>query len=509
MVPAPVDDLLSTMADEPGYIGHAVTTPDESAIHPITPSFSPGLEDVAEEPERFVSPRVAPRPPLKAPLSPRSPFVESFSFRGGQRSPIARSHSRNNSHTSPKSLIQQTSITRPVSQMSDTLGSPTQARRSLLRRPSYVRRRSNTWRVIEGSWEDDIDYIYDNALEADCDFDWDCSSEDRERTPEQQDHERPLTAVLQPSLITPDEELSPQIDVFGGTFRASLLVPSPGTVPELEFRSAESTATTDSGIHTPSDFFSMMHHQHDFKTDVRDSHITPTLLEPPDIKETLLREEFYDHILAEYEGSDRHFPFIDASQSFTSSGRNSHVRSSKRSSYDSSLMSAGPGSSFWSSPVRRSASSSGSLPELVHSRRAHVSIMVDQLGENDMEEKEDNEETPSGRLSQDRTFFASDDEEVHAHETRTSIEGEVKASLDLARQGSQRSTRAFPYYHKYASSDGAAKLLSSAMSATSELQESTKLHARAASSSAGVRGSRHAHLSLFPAPSKHTSPKTN
>lgn len=502
-----IENSASSMVNVPDFVGHAVTTPDDSAIHPVSPPFTPGLEDVAEEPERFVSPRPAPAPPMRAPVSPRSPYFESFSFRNNQRSPISRSSSRGSSFTSPKSFSQRAVMTRPISQMSDTLGSPVVSRRNSIRRAPTVRRKSNTWRVLEESWEDDVDFIYDNALEADCDFDWEHTSddgavfEDRDRTPEQHDHERPSPVVstnTRTPLTTSDEEPTVQTRFFASSFRPSLLVPSPTSVPELESRSAVSASTADTGARTPLEFFNPL---------------TPSLLDAPEFKENPSREQMYEDILADYEASDRHYPLIDASQSIASSTRSSRVRSSKRSSYDSSLMSFGLTSTSWGSPIRRSASSSGSLPELVHSRlaRKDVNVMVDQLneqvaslstsGEDDTVQSEDNDTTPPGRPSQERTFFASDEEDRQAH-LRASIEGEVRASLELARRGSQRSSRAPLHYHKYASSDSAAKLLDSPMSDAPEGHQSTNRN-RAASSSKVVRGNRPQYLSLFPIPPKH------
>ncbi|KAF2463715.1 uncharacterized protein BDR25DRAFT_106650 [Lindgomyces ingoldianus] len=522
--PPTMGEKLPPITDEPGYFGHAVTTPDDSAIHTITPPFSPDLENVPEEPDRFHNPRPAPHPPIRSSKAPKSPSFDSFSFRTNQRSPRSRSNSRVSPFASPKNT-QRSPMTRPISQMSDTLGSPTLSRRNSVRRAPAARRKSNTWRAIDESWEDDVDYIYENALEADCDYDWDHTSndgafEDRDRTPEQQDHERPSTAIsqaTQTASVASEDEPTIQTRFFPSAFRPSLLVPTATNVPDLESRSAVSASTADTSVQTPSDFFSIMGHRPSPFTEAEGFSLTPSLLIPQEYKD-VSREEIYDDLLAEYEGSDRHFPLIDANQSVTSSSRSSHVRSSKRSSYDSSLMSSGQGSSSWSSPVRRSASSSGSLPELIHSRRArkNFDIMVDQLtdqvasftsfGEDGNENMEDDDTTPPGRPSQDRTFFASDEEEHQSYGDRQeSIESEVRASLELARQGSTRSTRPPPlHYHKYASSDGATKLLGSPLRKTPELQQPPKYRNRASSSSNAVRGNRQTYLSLFPAPPKHT-----
>lgn len=518
--PASPPLVLPTMAEEVDYVGHALTTPDNSAIHTVTPPFTPGLDDVAEEPERFVSPRPAPSPPTR---SPRMPSFESFSF-GNQRSPIAKSQNRKSSFASPKSPGHRSSMTRPISQMSDTLGSPNLTRRGSIRRAPSTRRKSNTWRVIEESWEDDIDYIYDNALEADCDFEWDRTSddgafEDRDRTPEQQDHSRSAAAASHgtQTSFTSSEDAAFQTRIFPGAFPPSLLVPSPGSVPELESRSAISASTIDTGVQTPSDLFDPLASRSGPFTESEGFSLTPSLLVPQDFKDEVSREDMYDDLLADYQDSDRHFPLLEASQSIASSTRSSHVRSSKRSSYDSSLMSSGQGSGSWTSGIRRSASSSGSLPELVHSSRharrdfnAMVENLTEQVasfasfGEDDAEEEEDDDTTPPGRATQERSFFASDDEQLPYDNVQVSIETEVRASLELARRGSTRSSRAPLYHHKYASSDGAAKMLASSAPAPSEASISTMSRNRAASSSNVARRNRDQYLSLFPSPPTHS-----
>jgi hypothetical protein len=491
---------LATMVEESDYVGHAFTTPDNSACHPMTPPFSPGLEDVAEEPERFVDPRPAPQPPH---TTSKSPSFDNFSF-SKPRSPIAKSHARKSSYTSPKAHCQRNSITRPMSQMSDTLGSPGLTRRCSLRRAPTLRKGSNTWRVVEESWEDDIDYIYDNALEADCDFDWDRASveaycEDRDRTPEQQD---------QISSMEAEANTAPQTSFFDRVQHPSLYFPSESSVPELESRSAVSSSTAETSIKTPSDLY-MSSRQYPF-VDSEGLALTPSLLVPQDFKEEVSREDMYADLLADYEESDAQYPFLEPTHSVSSS----RVRSSQRSSYDSSLRSSGPNSASWTTATRRSASSQGShgsLPELVHSSRharRDFNQVVDRLSEqvasfgsfeDDIQEQDSEGTTPPGHASQDRTFFAGSDDEEHA-----SVEAEVKSSLELARRGSARSTRG-PVHHKYASSDGAAKLLASAgAQATPDRQPSIKSRNRAASSSVAQRKNREQYLRLFPSPPSHS-----
>lgn len=488
--PTRMGGLLPIMAEEPDYVGHALTTPDDSAIHPYTPPFSPALEDVAEEPERFVSPRPAPLPPNKSPKSPRSPSYGSFSF--SQQSPVAKSHARRDSHVLPKQLSIQNAM-QPVVQTPEALASL--SRKHSMRKPSNARRRSNTWRVIEESWEDDIDYIYDNALEAECELDWDGNSHDRDRASGQQSHRQAAAIPSNSSAVSsPVFEDEPPLTpgLFGGNFRASLLVPNMRNVPELEPRSAVSSSTTS--VQTPSDYFNP---QGPFGEAGRFS-FTPSVLGSADGKDQIPRDDMYDNLLADYEGSDKHFPLLEPTSSITSSTRSSHVRTSK-SSYDSSVMSNGHGSGSWTTGIRRSAGSAGSLPELVHSSRAprqDLSPVVDKLSE-DMnafvlqdENNEDNEATPPGQSPQARTFFASGDEHESANLAQTTLSAEMKTSLELARQGSTGSLSRSRTHHKHASSDGGAKLLAS--------NSTTRI--RAGSTPQKGRGQ---YLSLFPSPPKH------
>lgn len=511
---------------EDSYFGHALTTPGDSAIHATTPPFSPNLADVAEEPERFTSPRPAPNPPTRSPTTPRSPYFESFSFTS-QRSSNVRTHGRKQTQTSPLTLDPNGSLTRPTSEISEALASPDLTSRSYVQKPSASHRRSNTWRAIEESWEDDVDYIYENALEADCDLEWDCDFEN-DVLPRQQrnfdstreeDQYRRMSRGVQASASHTRGD-SATHDAFGSSsFRTSLLVPSSNSLPDLVPTSAVSASTTSTGLPTPCDSLNVNHFdgQEGFILD-------PSLLIPHDYKDA--QEVTYEDILEDYESSDRHFPMLDARQSIASSARSSHVRFSRRSSYDSSFMSSAQNSGLWNSPVRRSASSAGSVPELVPSRRTRkelgFSVTIDQLSDQvaekrDFDESKDDDLTPPGRTLDGRTFFTSDEDSQETERplsvledelresleqarcgpprTRSSvIENELRASLDLARRGSQRSTLNPTRQHKPTLSDSAAKLLSTSSVATEAM--STKSRPRAATTTL----TRQPMLSLFPTP---------
>ncbi|KAF9695121.1 hypothetical protein EKO04_007087 [Ascochyta lentis] len=467
---APTDQLPG-IEEDITYVGNAVTTPDDSAVQAMTPPFSPRLADVAEEPERFVSPRPAPQPPrLRTPTSPKSPFFESFSF--NQRSPGIRNRHRANSRASPKSSNLRNLATSASSQTSETLGSPSSPRESPIPRSSVTRRKSNTWRAIEESWEDDVDYIYEHALEADCDNDWDCVSEDESVA----DRHHALTWAIREDRPAAPRASQPPINETPTfqlqlPFSSSRLSCSNDSVPDLGPTSAASASTTGTSLQTP------FHESEGFA-------LSPSLLLPEVYKDS--EEASYEDILKEYVGSDCHFPIIDLDESANSSARSSRVRFSRRSSYDSSLMSSAQSSGLWSSPVRRSASSAGSLPELVHSRRTrqNFSLVVDELSEQvasleafGSDDGEDDDVTPPGplRLSAERTFFTT--------------------TQDLS---DNQSYQRHKHYHKQALSDGTAQLLAST--------GSKKLRGRAATTS---RADRSEYLHLFPTPPSFSPPIVN
>lgn len=499
--PSRMGTMLPSMAEEPDYVGHALTTPDNSAIHPMSP-FSPGLEDVAEEPERFVSPRPAPLPPNRSPGSPRSPSYTSMSF--SQRSPIGRTHARRDSHVLPKQLNMQ-SMTRPGSAMSDALPSPGLSRRPSIRKPIGARKSSNTWRVIEESWEDDIDYIYDNALEAECELDWDGASGEGTSDSYSQvsgQHVRPQIAApsaKSSALSSPVAEMSASSPgLFTGNFRSSLLVPSANHVPDLEPRSAISSSTIDTRVHTPSEYFSSPGFPYTASEADRFS-FAPSLMGSPDFKEHTHREDMYDQVLADYEGSDKHFALLEPTRSLASSTRSSHGLASKHSSYESSVLSSGHGSGVWTaSGARRSGSSAGSLPELVHSARSTRHDMLP-VFDKAVEQAGDDNITPLGHMSQERSFFTSEDDQEVTGSTSATLNMEMKTSLELARQGSNGSSTRARTNHKYASSEGAAKLLAPNKSLT-EVRTANSRN-RAGSVPQKNRGQ---YLSLFPTPPKRS-----
>ncbi len=497
---------LPTMTEESDFVGHALTTPDNSAIHAVTPPFSPGLEDVAEEPtEKYVHPRRAPSPPDMALYKSESPTFDSFSFSSPQ-SPVARSRSYRVSYSSPTREGSLKSYKHPIANTQELSMSPTLpslVRRPSVRKPSASSRKFSNCRDVEESWEDEIDYIYDNALEADCDHDWDNNGQsavqkNKESTSKSSQTVR-TSYFARPCSSIYEEDMAAEYQYYPSSLHLSPYVRKISSIPELEPRSAVSSSTAESGVRTPSDIFIPPNTRKASLGEAIGFALTPSLLVPQDFKEEVARNTMYSDILAEYEDSSSHFPFFDATCSTATSARSSRLQSSQRSSNDSSLMSGEQPSESWFG-ARQSGGSSGSLPELVHSSRharRNLDTMIDRLSEQvaSLSAIDDDEEAiTQSYVSPGCTFLASDDEGA------TSTEDVMKNSLELVRQGSTHSARIPHYTHTYASSDGAAKMLTQPASQAPERQPLTTSRSRAASSSQVQRGARNQQFSLFPSP---------
>ena len=458
-------EKLATIADEESIVMHAVTTPDDTAVPVVTPSYSPELENVPEEPERFFNPRPAPSPPVAtAPWKTGAADSAGAAVRDSlffQQKQGARSSFAASPMTSPKNVSQMQAMARRSSQICTTLGSPLRARRTSVRMSIAARRQSNAWRLSEASWEDDIDYCYEHALEAEGALDWDQGvyPADAPRAKERAQSD----GALQGTASEDKAALETQpLDASTTSLPSSMT----STAPEMDQSSMVSNLSSAS-LRTPSDMFSSTTAETDSGlfspastnetaltpyTEREGFALTPSLLVPPESKDQPLHDDVYEDMLcgAADAASDHHYPLLDhappqhcgssnahSGSSMASSARSSQARLSKRSSCDSSLVSVPYGGSSsttggaWtaSSPIRRSASSAGSLPELVHSRRTRKAFdhVVDQLSEQvdalasfsedadanmtphieehggEQHEQDDDEPTPPGRAA--RTFF--------------------------------------------------------------------------------------------------------
>ncbi|KAH8203028.1 hypothetical protein TruAng_002862 [Truncatella angustata] len=142
---------------------HAITTPDNAAWPLSSDAVTKTLPDVPEEEENngFSRSRV-------------SVTSNSSSLRGSISVPLLRQMSQS----------QVAAMARPPSGASETLG-----RFDLLAAQRALRANADDESIydefMQESWEDDIDYCYEHAAEADCDYAWERPSLDLIREDEQ------------------------------------------------------------------------------------------------------------------------------------------------------------------------------------------------------------------------------------------------------------------------------------------------------------------------------------
>jgi hypothetical protein len=247
------------------------------------------------------------------------------------------------------------------------------------------------------SWEDDIDYCYEHEAEADCEYDWDRASANG----------RPVSPTTKDVGI--DERYS---EVGSGrnsylnepgtgpsTFRASLLVPSAYDLPELSPMSiSDSTSSLKSPIpQTPLGLqqphmhrISRLHIRSPSSSSFKESdgfNLSPTFVIPSDYDHELSQEALYDEILNSNQPSKHLDPSsyifrTDSEETVTSPIDHRSSTTSYRSSNNSFTHGSSSGISKCNSEEsvllsraasvvvgHRSASSQGSLPDLIQPRR--------------------------------------------------------------------------------------------------------------------------------------------
>ena len=144
---------------------HAVTTPDDSAF-PLSPSRIrvPGAElaDVPEEDERTTATHSRTSTPIS-------------SLRHAKSFPSTRNSSQSRS---PRKVRGRTSTTAEpyeenLAQSEASLPLVGESFEDIPEQHSLSKRISYKFSAFDSCWEEDIDYCYEHAAEADCEFDWD------------------------------------------------------------------------------------------------------------------------------------------------------------------------------------------------------------------------------------------------------------------------------------------------------------------------------------------------
>ncbi|KAF9631818.1 putative pak-box p21-rho-binding protein [Lasiodiplodia theobromae] len=482
------------------FVAHAVTTPDDSAIPAMSPSWNAELEHIAEEEEGSYFGRMSydqsmlfsPSPEMSPTQKPEA--QSDLPLRADNMGPHEHLKSfANHRPTRP----------RPLSQMSDTLGAPfcppnsgkkTPGALGALQRSATMRRRSTFFKSLEetNTWEDDIDYCYDIGADADCDFEWDRVSSENGGgyTPSE------IPFAFRTPTVLEEEDEDERSGVCGteeklqegfipNSILPSLTAPSKSSLPDLDYRSGVSTSTNS--LLTPVDTYaanSLKDRSNVAYPNPDHDAYTPSLLVPQDFKDQVAKEDMYEDMLNDYE-SDRHYPLVharsDNTLSIAESSRSGPSRYSMGSSYESSLRSA---SISLASPARRSRSSTGSVPDLVHSRRAARRTMesINRLSK-EMTFADDEEDYYDGASTQQQqqTFFADDQD------------GSDDDTEDDKKYASRPTTSS---YHDRSASEGAAKLLAKAGVKAQHIRTASTEY------TAQRRPSKPHTLSLFPQPPK-------
>lgn len=369
VVPSPVV-MLESQSDD---VATAMTSPTTGAwplITPLSGTFGVELPDVKEEEE------------------------EAASIRSQGSTASAELRRVSKSVPALRQMSEQQSFERPGSRMSTTLGmSPSKDPMSASELVSPV---ANP--PVNDSWESDIDWCYENEVEADCEFKWDqCSAVGENPT-------EIVPAGAQPSL-----QLSLQTEerAYHGRFRPSLLLPSADDTPELSPWSSSSpwssASTPSMDPCTPTNFLKPMSvrppsRASSFK-ESQGFHLSPSLLIPTDFKSQMEQDacysEHYNRSLCGTIYAQDAFVHaitsVDESHSSVSSHRSSGFsRRSTRSSSGTHMsgMSSETQDSLVpsrsSSRAHRSLASTSSLPDLVpstlrqldHDLASNLSIMA-------------------------------------------------------------------------------------------------------------------------------------
>ena len=366
---------------------HAVTTPDDTAmILRPAPFGNQGLslEDVPEEEESYFG--------RKSAVSHR-PRSGSNELRHAKSFPAVRL-------AAPLVMpSHRASAPKLESSWEDGHADPTIAETG--RRSQDIPQRSSLSRKISAAhkednhcWEDDIDYCYEHAAEADCDFDWDRMSvgdaadvgavaNNREHF-----HDRADLTVDSSDLHPVDTDNRPHYHPGVEQILRALEIQqiSPPSVPSrpsegdgfgVPNASTHKTDERRQSSRVPYTYMIPMSPPEALKG----FPAIPTLLAPHEVDVHEASRDSYDAVLREELGCQQQFPSIDthvsASASEESSPWSDRSPLSKCHSQDS-MYPPTPSSEGWR---QHQSSSVGSLPELIHSKASGEKLDSMQLAD--------------------------------------------------------------------------------------------------------------------------------
>lgn len=375
-------------AEEPSdysTIPHAVSTPDETAFI-LTPT-PPGNneKDLPGLPQEPVTPSWEKKSVPSSTLvvlstGPKSGLRHVKSFPSIKSS--SRRWSRTSPRVSPDGLISPLLDGPPLAEA--IIPSIEQPLDDIPFRPRLSRQASGGLVKFEQGWEADIDYCYEHAAEADCDFDWDRLSRKDEKTDVSVVKEVLKPKTSQSSLEFHREESDKtgndssnikaergQSPIDSPAFYLSPLRLS--TQSNLSSRDSlkSSTLSINSPV-TPSQSLISPLCTGSLLTSAKGANLGTSLLIPRDFEPQITHEELYHRLLSSDHIPEQVYPFhssqFDAPSTKDNSPRSSHSQMSEKASQESfKLAQSGPGFH------KRDNQSIGSLPELVFSRNGRTS----------------------------------------------------------------------------------------------------------------------------------------
>ena len=378
-----VSDMEAVMDNSSlGIIAQAVTTPDDTAcpLQPYPLCSSAALADVPEEEEGF--------PWDRRPSSKNRPSTSSSAIRHAKSFP-ATERSIKSSASPIYNLLPSGKLSHSKKSTSSdpTLPLSSSETEDIPRRSRISQKFSIVSKNIEGSWEDDIDYCYEHAAEADCAFDWHRLSIHDNQNLASADAARDNTSnswkLEQKSnasrVLTNSHGLrAPTINT-----RLSSANTTHSFSPTSTPASTVSSAVTMPGVVTPIDPGQLPNSilLPSASSAAALYPLTPSLLVQSEYPSRLTHEEIFQHKLLETDEiklqQPSYRPITDTNPRRDYSPRSSGSLLSKCNSQESISMSR-PGSY---GPRHCSSSSIGSLPELMHSRagREKITAAADHL----------------------------------------------------------------------------------------------------------------------------------
>lgn len=384
ITPAPSESTCSL--DEPTGTGthaectdcsfapHAVTTPDNSAFTLKSPPFRvprPELPDVPEEDDEkgtAISPSRASMSGSGLRHAISFPSIGPISPRWSRSPRKAKARDSGSQFSQPEECLSQSEIMLPP-----LVGEPAD---DIPLRPRLSNHTSLKLQGFDACWEDDIDYCYEHAAEANCEFDWDRVSVKDTQDPE--DVTSSGADSITEGFRNCYKALSPEEMATHHLPRLETSVPSLCSADSAKSSSLSSTAwpaTPSYPLPSPRPFGLPS------KSSARASvnyTLSPLLLVSKD-SYSMLHEEAYENIFNKSHHEEPlplHSLRFDPPSSRDDSPRSSRSPISKCNSHESFMISR-------SSSLRypRSTDSMSSLPDLVHSKlsRDFLSLPPEQV----------------------------------------------------------------------------------------------------------------------------------